>query len=71
MADRDERLGGETDTPPQPEGQSQREPDLADLISAWYMAARAQLLTRRRVTLGPSPASATAHGVWADPGVDG
>jgi hypothetical protein len=71
MADLNERLGDETDTRPQSEGESKREPDLADLISAWYGAARAQLLARRRSTLGPSAATAATHGVWTDAGVEG
>jgi hypothetical protein len=71
MADLNERLGDEADTYPQHhEGQSKGEPELADLISAWYGAARARLLARRRATTAPSPAAA-AQDAWADPGVDG
>jgi hypothetical protein len=71
MADLNDRLGDETDMRPQSEGESKREPELADLISAWYGAARAQLLARRRATMGPSPETAADHGVWTDAGVEG
>jgi hypothetical protein len=71
MADLNQRLGDEADRRPHSERESKGEPDLADLISAWYGAARARLQARRRATTGPFPAAAGAPGTWADPGVDG
>ncbi len=35
------------------EGTARREPELADLISAWYEAARARHLARRRGLYAP------------------
>jgi hypothetical protein len=66
MTDLNDRPNPEAIARPRPEGQGRGEPELADLISAWYEAARAQQLARRRLSTRPSAPGAQA---WHAPGI--
>jgi hypothetical protein len=56
MAEPDEMRAEAADNGGRADGPARREPELADLIAAWYEAARARMIARRRgVSLPPSP----------------
>lgn len=54
MYEPDSRPMESLDSAARAEGVASAEPDLAELISAWYGAARARLLTHRRTNWGLS-----------------